>query len=148
MKFVLIWTQITKFMGPTWGPSGADRTQTGLMLAPCALLSGEHHGYMSFCIWQKIERLSGCISLNKLFQPTGCVVCLSRLQPYILAHRVVRPVGKRINKQWDVLSSELVCNLEGLRSQSNVVWLFVRPAEVAVQIRTSYVNISMLFCVS
>ena len=29
-----------KFMGPTQGPSGADRTQVGLMLAPWTLLSG------------------------------------------------------------------------------------------------------------
>ena len=29
-----------EFMGPTWGPSGADRTQTGPMLAPWTLLSG------------------------------------------------------------------------------------------------------------
>ena len=29
-----------KFMGPTWGPSGADRTQVGPMLAPWTLLSG------------------------------------------------------------------------------------------------------------
>ena len=31
---------IAKFMGPTWGPSGADRTQVGPMLAPWSLLSG------------------------------------------------------------------------------------------------------------
>ena len=30
----------SKFMGPTWGPSGADRTQVGPMLAPWTLLSG------------------------------------------------------------------------------------------------------------
>ena len=30
---------IAKFMGPTWGPSGADRTQVGPMLAPWTLLS-------------------------------------------------------------------------------------------------------------
>ena len=28
-------------MGPTWGPSGADRTQVGPMLAPWTLLSGQ-----------------------------------------------------------------------------------------------------------
>ena len=28
-----------RFMGPTWGPSGADRTQVGPMLAPWTLLS-------------------------------------------------------------------------------------------------------------
>ena len=33
-------TLIARFMGPTWGPSGADRTQVGPMLAPWTLLSG------------------------------------------------------------------------------------------------------------
>ena len=47
--FKLVWSvmtnQITRFMGSTWGPSGADRTQVGPMLAPWTLLSGkcEHH---------------------------------------------------------------------------------------------------------
>ena len=31
---------IARFMVPTWGPSGADRTQLGPMLAPWTLLSG------------------------------------------------------------------------------------------------------------
>ena len=31
---------MTRFMGPTWGPSGADRTQVGPMLTPWTLLSG------------------------------------------------------------------------------------------------------------
>ena len=30
----------SKARGPTWGPSGADRTQVGPMLAPRTLLSG------------------------------------------------------------------------------------------------------------
>ena len=34
-------TLITRFMGPIWGPSGADRTQVGPMLAPWTLLSGK-----------------------------------------------------------------------------------------------------------
>ena len=33
-------TQIARFMGPTWGPSGADRTQVGPMWATWTLLSG------------------------------------------------------------------------------------------------------------
>ena len=33
-------TLIARFVGPTWGPSGADRTQVGPMLAPWTLLSG------------------------------------------------------------------------------------------------------------
>ena len=31
---------IARFMGPTWGPSGANRTQVGPMLAPWTWLSG------------------------------------------------------------------------------------------------------------
>ena len=31
---------IARFMGPTWGTSGADTTQVGPMLAPWTLLSG------------------------------------------------------------------------------------------------------------
>ena len=34
------WTRIARFMRPTWGPSGANRTQVGPMLAPWTLLYG------------------------------------------------------------------------------------------------------------
>ena len=34
-------TQIARFTGPTWGPSGSDRIQAGHMLAPWTLLSGK-----------------------------------------------------------------------------------------------------------
>ena len=33
-------TQIARFMGPTWGPSGADRSLVGPMLTPWTFLSG------------------------------------------------------------------------------------------------------------
>ena len=39
-----MWSLIARFMGPTWGPSGADSTQVGPMLAPWALLSGMFPG--------------------------------------------------------------------------------------------------------
>ena len=35
-------------MGPIWGPSGADRTQVGPMLAPRTLLSGLTHRQMPY----------------------------------------------------------------------------------------------------
>ena len=44
---------IARFMRPTWGPSGADRTQVGPMLAPWTLLSG-----ISLC---NINHLKSCI---------------------------------------------------------------------------------------
>ena len=37
---VMITSLIARFMGPTCGPSGADRTQVGPMLVPWTLLSG------------------------------------------------------------------------------------------------------------
>ena len=48
---MLLWRQadpkksslIARLMVPTWGPSGADRTQVGPMLAPWTLLSGIQH---------------------------------------------------------------------------------------------------------
>ena len=42
-------------MGPTWGPSGADRTQTGPMLAQSTLLSGIWYTiymYVSISLWE------------------------------------------------------------------------------------------------
>ena len=41
-------TLITRFMGPTCGPSGADRTQVGPMLAPANLLSGYQFNSIQF----------------------------------------------------------------------------------------------------
>ena len=35
---------VSRFMGPTWGPSRADRTQVGPMLAPWTLPSGSDCG--------------------------------------------------------------------------------------------------------
>ena len=42
-------TLIARSMGPTWGPSGADRTQVGPMLAPWTLLSGHTCYWLSCC---------------------------------------------------------------------------------------------------
>ena len=43
-KYIFCWSrvsQIAKFMGPTWGPSGADRSQVGPMWTPWTLLSSK-----------------------------------------------------------------------------------------------------------
>ena len=41
-------TQITRFMGPTWGPPGSYRPQMGPMLVPWTLPSGYAHSYLLF----------------------------------------------------------------------------------------------------
>ena len=38
-RILVMAIQIARFMGPTWDPPGADRTQMGPMLAPWTLLS-------------------------------------------------------------------------------------------------------------
>ena len=48
---ITILTQIARFTWPTWGPSGADRTQVGPMLAPWTFLSG----HLSLSLSYKIE---------------------------------------------------------------------------------------------
>ena len=45
---------MARFMGPTWGPSGAHRTQVGLMFAPWTLLSGYTIYYTNKSISSKI----------------------------------------------------------------------------------------------
>ena len=47
LMLLLVTTQIARFMGPTWGPHGADRTQVGHMLGPWALLSGNFQKHKS-----------------------------------------------------------------------------------------------------
>ena len=38
-RLLCVSSLIARFMGPTWGPSGTDKTQVGPMLAPWTLLS-------------------------------------------------------------------------------------------------------------
>ena len=46
-------TLIARYMGPTWGPSGADRTQVSPMMDPWTLLSGWlfHSSIFVHCCW-------------------------------------------------------------------------------------------------
>ena len=53
-------TLIPMFMGPTWGPSGADRTQVGPMLASWTLLSEEVRNFTN-----ERSTLDDCISDTK-----------------------------------------------------------------------------------
>ena len=67
-------TQITKFMGPTWGPTGSCRPQMDPMLAPWTLLSG----YTSRT-WDMLHGVGGVYILN-IF-----VLTTSMLYPIIIA---------------------------------------------------------------
>ena len=67
-----IWVQslIARFMGPTWGSSGANRIQVGPMLAPWTLLSGVAQ-------WESLRRNYQnliCISNDKILGSTEFMV--------------------------------------------------------------------------
>ena len=64
---ICIISLIARFMGPTWGPSGADRTQVGPLLAQWTLLSGIFRisfiaiyskCNLFYCVYKKIIRVS------------------------------------------------------------------------------------------
>ena len=98
--------QIAKFMGPTWGPSGADRTQVGPMLAPWTLLSGalrwlKQNTNKSLINWRKAPQLSPS-------QSYGASGCFLWCQPKQMTKQTVE-----LPLIWDVMM--LVwhhCNVE------------------------------------
>ena len=68
-RMILVSTQplIARFMGPTWGPSGTDRTQVGHIFAPWTLLSGAltvtnysiKSVYWILCVFQYLFMIQG-----------------------------------------------------------------------------------------
>ena len=67
-------TQITKFMGPTWGPPGSCRPQMGPILDPWTLLSGDLFSRISL-----IEDLCVLTEFSLIFFPGGPLDNLSVL---------------------------------------------------------------------
>ena len=65
-------TLLARFMGPTWGPSGDDRTQVGPMLAPWTLLSGYTYRYVHILLlsksgYQQMELTPWAILLTRIY---------------------------------------------------------------------------------
>ena len=67
-------TLIARFMGPTWGPSGADRTQVGPMLAPWTLPSGY---LFQICLTTNIIYEQTWIYRYPLMCAWSCIVTVS-----------------------------------------------------------------------
>ena len=74
---------IARVMGPTWGPSGADRTQMGPMLAPWTLLFGMSYHKIS----QRLKGMRSGVEMLVLPNDLACVsaVMLPRLLPNLKA---------------------------------------------------------------
>ena len=73
---------LARFMRSTWGPSGADRTQVGPMLAPWTLLAGSVwlcsgvdscdspiHGVLSWWRYHQIENFSALLAICEVNPP-------------------------------------------------------------------------------
>ena len=67
---LIIQSLIARFMGPTWGPSGADRTQVGPMLAPWTLLS-EVVWHMKIFKYHIVTTIGLMTAANSIATPSG-----------------------------------------------------------------------------
>ena len=110
----MAFTQITRFMRPTWGPPGSCRPQMGPMLAPWTLLSGylsdrEQGPRGTFTKWFKTIFLKDIIKLlqtkvrhkptcfafcSELFLTLGFLCLIDRDMPLLyLPYRAEGPSG-------------------------------------------------------
>ena len=74
---------IVRFVGPTWGPSGAHRTQVGPMLVPSTLLSGLTYR-LAWCV-----RYSCCVYI--------CMCVIFRLLKLFLIHKYGKGFPNSLN---------------------------------------------------
>ena len=90
VPFVHIVTLIARFVGPTWGPSGADRTQVGPMLAPRTLLSGEvinhnHQCHVNTALYLRPKNKCRVIVVMILYMwYVNCIIVLEEILSKIL----------------------------------------------------------------
>ena len=94
----LVITLIARFMGPTWGPSGADRTQVGPMWALWTLLSGKRAIMVFPVAWELCPKcpilskfhcklyyqwMVGLVSINRpILQIPECTCPISHNAPF------------------------------------------------------------------
>ena len=85
---------IARFMGPTWGPPGTDRTQVGPMLPQWTLLSGLCQEFLITLTCFSGSILSNCVSHFKVIQtykyPMHHFLTHPTLVPYICVSELVR----------------------------------------------------------
>ena len=85
---------IARFMGPTWGPSGAVRTQVGPMLAPWTMLSGIPQSPLrQWCGWNSTQHQTWRRALREEFVHAS-ILCWIELYCF----GVRRYFWKRTNK--------------------------------------------------
>ena len=119
-------------MGPTWGPTGTDRTQVGPMLAPWTLLSGTvyqtvHENVVVF------QNISGDVEANYVHWQTGIELQKKNIQDeFNLEWEMILTLAvicfgdtkhKHISELDKVSNGikRLSCDYDGLQSQDGVI---------------------------
>ena len=126
----VILSPIARFMGPTWGPSGADRTQVGPMLSHeiCYLGCVQYIPWNTQCLdfalfscdyiiiqWRFTHIVQGCLTGNQAMDNFGATEVTLRYMgkincvetktfQYHIICVIVR--SHKITKVWDVASSK------------------------------------------
>ena len=96
-----VWSQIAKFMGPTWAPPGSCWPQMGPISAPWSLLSGICHSRISqqptLCIMEQLEMGRGNWWQNTCLHILSLIcIGLMRIREYwwTISHDVLGYVKK------------------------------------------------------
>ena len=111
---ISVHTLLARFMGPTWGPSGADRTQVGPMLAPWTLLSG-HAWWASrnFQLTLKLRMLYFVVKMKQQFNPSICSI-----KSLFYIYQIFKGYKKRLDRTFtQCYSSSLKIGHRGLEKK-------------------------------
>ena len=79
-------TLIARFMGPIWGPAGAERTQMGPMLVPWTLLSG-YPEYWVCCFHEVVTHICVCVLDHRLRLSHICRQAVVWNQCWLIIHK-------------------------------------------------------------
>ena len=151
---ILVRSLIARFMGPTSGPAGADRTQVGPMLAPWTLLSG-----MAFQYWNGPLLLSAT-QHSRCFRVWPLIPSNNQLFPCpITYHQQI--FSKRFIKDVSIpIMPNILCHMYHWKTNMQInkfTFIFVLLRNYAsfyhkvggsVQRCNSIVNVQDLFCFS
>ena len=91
------------FMGPTWGPSGADRTRVGPMWAPWTFLSGLVTKWWWQYIWGiRLNEVTPLSNLQYLILTPNCLVTSLYIDTTLVV--VLRHCYQQLNFSWPTTS--------------------------------------------
>ena len=104
---------IARFMGPTWSPSGADRTQVGPMLAPWTLLSGVQ---LIFCSIREITLKEESNFCYECWCSAAMLTCCWKKKIFQLMFCSIKEM---LLKYWDIFVLGTVSSTHSIQNRMN-----------------------------